>query len=240
MIGSRTLYQLPVARKEQHKEHKNASIRRKASFESTMTTITQTEAPEFTKIELRTAYGPVFRDVLKSEPRPARDDEVPTIDISGIYGDFEARKALAKTIREAAENTGFFYIKNHGISSEIVEGALNSAKTFFKQPSEKKQSVSKSFSKYFNGWTANGTSHACKSEGGLLPLVRPARPTTDHSQSIIVKGSPGDMNLNMTPSQRIPPPSLQRSTSKGKASCGTAPVIYPALKKAASTTGKNA
>lgn len=87
------------------------------------TTITQTSTdsePGFTTIELRTAYGPAFRRVSTAPPRDCRDDEIPIIDISGIYGDLEARTRLAQHIKAAAINTGFFYIKNHGIDEEII------------------------------------------------------------------------------------------------------------------------
>ncbi|KAJ4389870.1 hypothetical protein N0V93_007342 [Gnomoniopsis smithogilvyi] len=105
------------------------------------------------KLELRSAYGPVYRDVLKTPPRDCDPSEVPVIDLSGIYGDLAARKALAATIRDAAEKTGFFYIKNHGIPGAIIDAALAQAKAFFAQPVEKKASISTSRSAFFNGWT---------------------------------------------------------------------------------------
>jgi hypothetical protein len=76
------------------------------------------------KLELRTAYGPVFRDVLNTQPRDCTTEEIPIIDLSPLYSSkFEDRKALAKEIRAAAVNTGFFYIKNHGISERIIADA---------------------------------------------------------------------------------------------------------------------
>lgn len=41
-------------------------------------------------------------------------DEIPIIDVSGIYSeDVEDRKAVAREIREAAHDIGFFYVINH-------------------------------------------------------------------------------------------------------------------------------
>lgn len=118
------------------------------------TTMTQTgQSADTYKLELRSAYGPVYRDVLKTPPRDCNPSEVPIIDLSGIYGDLAARTALAATIRDAAENTGFFYIKNHGIPSTTIDAALAQAKTFFAQPTDKKQEISTSKSAFFNGWT---------------------------------------------------------------------------------------
>lgn len=76
------------------------------------------------KLQLRTAYGPVFRDVLNTPPRDCTTEEIPVIDLTPLYSSkFEDRKDLAAGIRVAAENTGFFYIKNHGIDAETIAAA---------------------------------------------------------------------------------------------------------------------
>lgn len=135
----------------------------------TSTTLTTTK-PGFTKLKLRTAYGPVYRDVSTEPPRNARSDEIPVIDIAGINGSLEERKALAATIKRAAENTGFFYISNHGIPDEVVAAAQRAAKVFFEQPLEKKLKVSKSRSNHFNGYSARGTGIASETEGSTFIL----------------------------------------------------------------------
>lgn len=87
-------------------------------------TSTHTTPPSTTKLELRTAYGPVFRDVLDTPPRDCTPEEIPVIDLSRLYSEkLEDRQALAKEIRAAAVNTGFFYIKNHGIEEEKITNA---------------------------------------------------------------------------------------------------------------------
>ena len=63
------------------------------------------------------------------------------IDLTPINGDLQARKDLASRVRMAAENTGFFYIKNHGIQQQLIEDALEQAKRFFAQPESEKQKV---------------------------------------------------------------------------------------------------
>ncbi|KAJ5094078.1 hypothetical protein N7456_009939 [Penicillium angulare] len=93
---------------------------------------------QYTQVELLTLHGPVFRRVSTAPPRPATDDEIPIIDLSTIDGDFEARKNIASKIKSAAENIGFFYIKNHGIENELIERALESAQAFFGQTNEQK------------------------------------------------------------------------------------------------------
>jgi len=127
------------------------------------TTVTGTEPP-FTQLELRSAYGPVYRQVSTALPRDARDSEIPVIDISDIYGDFDARSRLAKTIKAAAVGTGFFYIKNHGISQNIIENAQKHALNFFAQPAEVKQKASRRQSKYFNGYSSVRSAHVSPTE----------------------------------------------------------------------------
>lgn len=83
-----------------------------------------TAPPSTSKLELRTAYGPVYRDVLNTPPRDCTAEEIPVIDLTALDSpNLEDRKALAGQIRAAAVNTGFFYIKNHGISEKIIADA---------------------------------------------------------------------------------------------------------------------
>lgn len=80
--------------------------------------------PSKSKLELRTAYGRVYRDVLNVPPRDCTAEEIPIIDLTPLYSeDLEDRKKLAKEIRAASINTGFFYIKNHGIDQKTIDNA---------------------------------------------------------------------------------------------------------------------
>jgi hypothetical protein len=89
-----------------------------------MSTTVTVPPPARSKLELRTAYGPVFRDVLNTPPRECTAEEIPIIDLAPISSPkFEDRKALAAEFRAAAVNTGFFYIKNHGIDEKTIADA---------------------------------------------------------------------------------------------------------------------
>ncbi|OQE41272.1 hypothetical protein PENCOP_c005G08134 [Penicillium coprophilum] len=119
---------------------------------------------EYTQVELLTLSGPEFRRVSTAPPRPPTEDEIPIIDLAFIDRDLEARKIIASKVRAAAENTGFFYIKNHGISEELIERALSQAKAFFDQPIEKKQLASSNTQKNPDGWQGLGSSQINKTE----------------------------------------------------------------------------
>ncbi|KAF6809837.1 2OG-Fe(II)oxygenase superfamily protein [Colletotrichum sojae] len=118
-----------------------------------MATTVTTTAPETYKLQLASAYGPVYRDVLRTPIRDCDASEVPVVDLAGIRGSDSDRKALAAVIRDAAENTGFFYIKNHGIPEQTIDAAFSQAQAFFGQPDEKKLLASQKKSKFFNGWS---------------------------------------------------------------------------------------
>ena len=106
-----------------------------------------------TVLQLTTAYGPEWRIISAKPPRDATSDEVPIIDLSRVYSDSLAdRQAVADEIRAAATNTGFFYIKNHGIPEETIDACLTASKDFFHQPPEVKERVSYTKSKWINGW----------------------------------------------------------------------------------------
>jgi isopenicillin N synthase-like dioxygenase len=121
--------------------------------------------PQTTKLELRTAYGPVYRDVLPYPPRDCTASEIPIIDLTPLSSSSLAeRKALAAEIRSAAVGTGFFYVKNHGIAAETIENARQQALKFFRQPYEAKKKIEKSNSKYFNGYMESKSSRISPGE----------------------------------------------------------------------------
>ncbi|KAI0193808.1 2OG-Fe(II) oxygenase [Astrocystis sublimbata] len=105
------------------------------------------------QLRLSSGNGPVSRTVLRTPPRDALSSEIPIIDVSSIFSASpDARVEVARQIRDAATNTGFFYMKNHGIPAEIPEAACERLLTFFRQPREIKERANVNQSKYFNGY----------------------------------------------------------------------------------------
>jgi len=95
----------------------------------------------FTTLELLTPTGPVIRRVRAAPPRKPTADEMPIIDLSTIDQNKDARKSLAAEVKAAAQNTGFFYVRNHGIPEELIQSALNEVKGFFNQSQADKDRV---------------------------------------------------------------------------------------------------
>ncbi|KAL4942401.1 hypothetical protein BDV06DRAFT_164353 [Aspergillus oleicola] len=112
---------------------------------------------EYTHVELRTLNGPEYRRVSTAPPRIPTEDEIPVIDLSPISGGLSDRKEVAAKIRVAAEGTGFFYIKNHGIPDELIQRALHEAEVFFGQNAEEKEKVSHSIFPKNDGYHGVGT-----------------------------------------------------------------------------------
>lgn len=95
----------------------------------------------YTTIELLTPSGAEYRRVSTAPARLPRADEIPLIDLGSIDGDIRDRKKIAEEVRKAAENTGFFYIHNHGIDESLIDNALTEAKAFFAQPLDMKRKL---------------------------------------------------------------------------------------------------
>ncbi|KAK6597288.1 2OG-Fe(II)oxygenase superfamily protein, partial [Botrytis cinerea] len=154
-------------------------------------------APTTTKLELRTAYGPVYRDVLNTPPRPCTDTEIPIIDLSNISSpNLSDRQALAAEIRAAAVGTGFFYVKNHGIEEVVIKKAKEQALSFFRQPYEEKAKIDKSHSRYFNGYMGLKSSNISPGE------------SVDVKESIAWRYEPENDPDHPQPLSSIPPESL--------------------------------
>ncbi|KOC12643.1 hypothetical protein AFLA70_130g002651 [Aspergillus flavus AF70] len=118
----------------------------------------------YTQIELLSANGSVLRRVSTAPPRLPTDDEIPIIDLAPIDGTLDERKALASRIKAASENTGFFYIRNHGIPEELIQNSLSQAKTFFDQPLSEKMKIDSSASNVSSGYHGVGSTQVNRTE----------------------------------------------------------------------------
>jgi len=100
------------------------------------------------------------------------DDQIPVIDLSPICAreiaaEFDnenlksvsrdtqlALEAVGQRIHDAAINVGFFYVRGHGIDSEIIENALRESATFFDLTPQSKHSVL--VNRHQRGWMPAG------------------------------------------------------------------------------------
>ncbi|KAK8035754.1 2OG-Fe(II)oxygenase [Apiospora marii] len=111
-----------------------------------------------TQLLISSGNGPVSRTVLQTPLRDAEPSEIPVIDVSGLSSpSLSDRQAVARQIRDAATNTGFFYIARHGIPRPTTEAAHQACLDFFRQPAEVKMRASIDRSHRFNGYKPPAT-----------------------------------------------------------------------------------
>ncbi len=80
--------------------------------------------------------------------------EIPVIDFAPILGDdLAARQVLAELLRQAAQEVGFFYIRNHGVPPGAITTLFDTAPGFFAQPLAEKMRSHVSRSSNHSGYT---------------------------------------------------------------------------------------
>ena len=88
-------------------------------------------------------------------------DSIPIIDIADLrHTDRNRRMAVATRIRQACEHVGFFYVKNHGVSEQLLSEVYAAAHEFFALPAEEKLIVDITKSNRHRGYCAMGVLQA--------------------------------------------------------------------------------
>lgn len=64
--------------------------------------------------------------------------EIPMVDIVGLVNGSDAQ-GVAQKLRKVCEEVGFFYVKNHGVSKDLVQAMYQASQEFFGLPWETKQ-----------------------------------------------------------------------------------------------------
>jgi isopenicillin N synthase-like dioxygenase len=86
-------------------------------------------------------------------------NSIPIINVEGLRSDnVEERRKVASEIKEACTRVGFFYVENHGVPQELLDGVFQQAESFFALPFEQKMEVFIANSANFRGYTPIGAS----------------------------------------------------------------------------------
>ncbi|XVE73613.1 hypothetical protein DITRI_Ditri11bG0132900 [Diplodiscus trichospermus] len=64
------------------------------------------------------------------------DHSIPLVDLQGLYGPIHS--SVIQEIGEACQNYGFFQVKNHGVSKEVIDKMLNVSREFFHLPASER------------------------------------------------------------------------------------------------------
>ena len=68
-------------------------------------------------------------------------EQIPVIDISSLFSDTPDYAGVGMQLRRAAEEVGFFYVKNHSINTRLGEAVFDVSARFFASEESNKQSV---------------------------------------------------------------------------------------------------
>ena len=68
---------------------------------------------------------------------------IPIIDLSGFQDPNDENECIktTKSIAEACRDSGFFYVKNHGVSEQVQNSLFKALKEFFALPLEEKEKI---------------------------------------------------------------------------------------------------
>ncbi|KAH6867472.1 hypothetical protein B0T10DRAFT_419789 [Thelonectria olida] len=118
------------------------------------------------ELPLSSGNGPITRTVLNTPLRDASPAEIPIIDMGPVFSSsLSERQAVARQIRAAAMNNGFFYITNHSVPEEVTDNAYTACLEFFRQDSSMKMKADQARSAYFNGYKPMGAQQINPNEG---------------------------------------------------------------------------
>jgi isopenicillin N synthase-like dioxygenase len=81
---------------------------------------------------------------------PADLRGIPVIDVSGLRRSASERAAVAREMRRACTDTGFFYITGHGVPAALIDKLFRQSQLFFALPAEEKLrlNIDKSFCRH--------------------------------------------------------------------------------------------
>lgn len=97
--------------------------------------------------------------------------EIPMIDLQGLVrGDPAAVGEVAAQIRSAALGTGFFYIRNHGIPDDVIDGAFEANRRFHARPLDEKLKLQRNA--WHRGYSHLGAS-TIRSTAKFAPVSQP-------------------------------------------------------------------
>lgn len=112
--------------------------------------------------------------------------EIPVIDLALFRSGREVdRRIVTKALADASKELGFFYIKNHGIGQDQIDGMFDLAQEFFSLPEQAKMEVALMKSRNFRGYLPGNT----KGNAGDI------KPNLQEAFQIYAELSPGDPDL---------------------------------------------
>lgn len=85
---------------------------------------------------------------------------IPVVDLTSWASGGAGRQSFVRTVGEALKDTGFFAVRNHGVSDDLMKRAYDVARAFFHLPAEIKAKYHAPEKKGQRGFTGFGREHA--------------------------------------------------------------------------------
>lgn len=108
---------------------------------------------------------------MTSYTPPKRATQLPIIDLQPSFtGGAEGRRAIAREVHAAVCDTGFLYVKNHGVDPALVARTFAEARRFLELPLERKDPLKRAPGKRgYEGLEGQATGVYMRPEG--VPIV---------------------------------------------------------------------
>jgi isopenicillin N synthase-like dioxygenase len=106
---------------------------------------------------------------------------IPVVDLGEWHEGGAARQRFVKAVGDGLGDTGFFAVRNHGVSDTLLAGSYDVAKRFFHLPADVKARYHDAAKKGQRGFTGLGKEHAKDSQAAdLKEFWQLGRPNWSH------------------------------------------------------------
>lgn len=108
---------------------------------------------------------------------------IPVVDLGDWQAGGESRQRFVRTVGEGLADTGFFAVRNHGVTDALMKRAYDAAKQFFHLPTDVKSRYHDAAVKGQRGFTGMGKEHAKDAKAAdLKEFWQLGRPGWQHPQ----------------------------------------------------------
>jgi isopenicillin N synthase-like dioxygenase len=91
-----------------------------------------------------------------AQSRKVEISEIPVVDLGLLHQGAAAQARLFGEMRDACESVGFFYVKNHGVSSADTDIIFEQCRRFFAIPMAEREALILTRSPFYRGYLAIG------------------------------------------------------------------------------------
>lgn len=120
-------------------------------------------------------HGAAALDEVYLMDHPDSTEEIPILDISpALNGAPGGMEAVASQLRQITQTIGFFYLKGHGVSPDLVERVFAQSRLLHALPAEEKAKIAHRFTDSFqSGYVAPATPRSASANVDIIEKAKP-------------------------------------------------------------------